>query len=60
MKTLKRPLKPHDFPVYSEGDQVKKQDGEPIAKAKDEALADDVADRLNEDEAGREQDKWCA
>lgn len=60
MKVPKRPLKPHDFPVHSVGDQIKKQDGERIAKAKDEAVAEDVADRLNEDEAAREQDKWCA
>jgi hypothetical protein len=43
MRTPKRPLKSHDFPVHSDGDQIKKQDGEPIGKAEGEALADDVA-----------------
>jgi hypothetical protein len=60
MRTPKRPLKPHDFPVHSQCDQIKKHDGMPVAKAEDEALAEDVAERLNEDEARREQDKWSA
>ena len=53
-------LKPEDFPVNSEGKKIKKQDGTPIAETTDPAVAADVADRLNEDEARREEDKWSA
>ena len=53
-------LKPEDFPVNVEGKKINKQDGTPIAEAKDPAVAADVADRLNEDEARREEDKWSA
>jgi hypothetical protein len=56
----KTPLKPNDFPVHSEGEAIKKQDGKPVANAEDPAVAADVADRLNEDEAMREEDKWSA
>ena len=52
-------LKPDDFPVHVEGD-AKKQDGKPVAKAKDPAVAAEVTERLNEDEAMREEDKWSA
>jgi hypothetical protein len=37
-----------------------KQDGEPIADAKDPAVATDIANRLNEDEALCEEDNWSA
>jgi hypothetical protein len=60
MSTSKKPLKPDDFPVSSAGTKIKKQDGTTIANTDDPAVADDVADRLNEDEAQREEDKWSA
>jgi hypothetical protein len=60
MSTSKKPLKPDDFPVSAEDKEVKKQDGTTIANTNDSAVADDVAERLNEDEARREQDKWSA
>jgi hypothetical protein len=56
----KKPLRPEDFPVDAEGKKVKKQDGTPIADAESPAVADDVAERLNEEEARREEDKWSA
>ena len=55
-----KPLKPEDFPVNAEGKKIKKQDGTPIAETPDPAVATEVADRLNEDEARREEDKWSA
>jgi hypothetical protein len=58
--TAKKPLKPDDFPVHEDGNKVKKQDGEPIADAKDPAVATDIANRLNDDEARREEDNWSA
>jgi hypothetical protein len=60
MSTSKKPLKPDDFPVTAEGQKIKKQDGKPIANTEDPALAADVAERLNEDEARREEDRWSA
>lgn len=60
MSTSKKPLKPDDFPVYGEGDKVKKQDGSPVAQTDDPAVAADVAERLNDDEARREEDNWSA
>jgi hypothetical protein len=60
MSASKRPLKPTDFPVHEDGNKIKKQDGEPIAQTDDSAIASDIADRLNEDEARREEDNWSA
>lgn len=56
----KTPLKPDDFPLHVEGDAVKNQDGKPVAKTENPAVAADVAERLNEDEDRREEDKWSA
>jgi len=44
----------------ADGKNIKKHDGTPIAEAFDPAVALDVADRLNEDEARREENKWSA
>jgi hypothetical protein len=60
MSIAKKPLQPNDFPVNAEGKKIKKQDGTPIANTDDPAVAADVAERLNEDEARREEDKWSA
>jgi hypothetical protein len=60
MSIAKKPLQPRDFPVNTEGKKIKKQDGAPIANTDDPAIAADVAERLNEDEARREEDKWSA
>jgi hypothetical protein len=60
MSASKKPLKPDDFPVNAEGRKIKKQDGKPIANGEDPSVAEDVAERLNEDEAQREEDKWSA
>ena len=55
-----RLLKPEEFPVNAEDNEIKKQDGTPIAETKDPAVAADVAERLNEDEGRREEDKRSA
>ena len=60
MSKAQKPLKPDDFPVNAEGKKIKKQDGTPIANTDDSTVAADVAERLNEDEARREEDKWSA
>jgi len=54
------PLKPDDFPIEVEGEELVTADGKPIAKAKTPAIADDIADRLNEDDCRKEQDRWSA
>lgn len=54
----KNPLKPEDFPVDVDGQE--KQDGTPIAEAECPAVASEIAKRLNEEEAIREEDKWSA
>jgi hypothetical protein len=55
-----RPLKPDDFLVEVEGEKLVSADGKPIAKAKTPVVAEDIADRLNEDDYRKEQDKWSA
>lgn len=60
MSVPKKPLKPGDFPVNADGKKIKKQDGVPIADTDDPAVAGDIAERLNDDEARCEEDKWSA
>jgi hypothetical protein len=60
MSIVKKPLESNDFPVNADGKKIKKQDGTPIASTDDPGVAEDVADRLNDDEARREEDKWSA
>ena len=60
MSAPKKPLKPDDFPVNADGTKIKKQDGTTIASTDEPAIAEDVVDRLNADEAQREEDKWSA
>jgi hypothetical protein len=55
-----KPLKPDDFPVEVEGQELVTADGKPIAKGKTPAIAEDIADRLNEDDYRKEQDRWSA
>jgi hypothetical protein len=56
----KPPLKPEDFPLELEGEKINKQGGTPIADAECPAVAAEIADRLNGDEARREEDRWSA
>jgi hypothetical protein len=55
-----KPLKPDDFPVEVEGDELMTAAGKPIARAKTPDIAEDIADRLNEDDYRKEQDRWSA
>jgi hypothetical protein len=52
-------LKPNDFPVHTEKKKIVKSDGKDIAEAKTTELAEDVAGRLNSEEAQREEDRWA-
>jgi hypothetical protein len=60
MSTSKKPLEPDDFTVTAEGQKIKKQDGEPIATTEDHETAADLAQRITDDEARRDEDKWSA
>ena len=40
--------------------KIVKNDGEPIAEARNEKIADEVAERLNTEESIREEDRWSA
>ena len=52
-------LKPNDFPVHADKKKIVKTDGKDIAEAKTTEIAEDVADRLNSEEAQREEDRWA-
>ena len=52
-------LKPNDFPVHTEKKKIVKTDGNEIAEAKTTEIAEDIAGRLNSDEAQREEDRWA-
>lgn len=53
-------LKPDDFPMKADGTDIKASDGSPIASTEDPVVAKDIVDRLNADDAQREEDKWSA
>ena len=55
----KQPLQPSDFPVQAEGKKITNSDGEPIADAKDDQVAQDISDRLNADHDREEEDRWA-
>jgi hypothetical protein len=54
------PLKPGDFPVHSDKNKILTTTGQPVAVAKDEKTAEEVAKRLNADENREEEDRWSA
>ncbi|MCG6205362.1 hypothetical protein LPW26_11985 [Rhodopseudomonas sp. HC1] len=53
-------LEPDDFPVHAERTELKTQDGEKIAEAKSKKIAEDIAQRLNEQAHREEEDRWSA
>ena len=55
-----KPLNPDDFPVDAQGKKIVAKDGRPIANATSDAVAEDVADRLNDDEVRRKEDEGSA
>ncbi|MGF6426526.1 hypothetical protein [Bradyrhizobium elkanii] len=58
---MKKPkIKPEDFPVEADKKQIKTDKGKPVATAEDEPLAEEIADRLNEQANREEQDRWSA
>jgi hypothetical protein len=55
----KEQLKPDDFPVHAEQNKIVKPDGKEIAEASTPKIAEEVAERLNAEEARREEDRWA-
>ena len=55
-----KPLEPQDFPIHTKDKKILKHDGETIAEARNEQIADEVAERLNAEEQLREEDRWSA
>jgi hypothetical protein len=54
-----KPLRPEDFPVHANKDEIVTDTGKPVAGARDEETAEEVADRLNSDQAREEEDRWA-
>ncbi len=52
-------LKPDDFPVHTEQKKIVKSDGNVVVQAETPQIAEDIANRLNTDEAQREEDRWA-
>ena len=59
-KSENDPLKSEDFPVHAEQKKIVRNDGKTIAEARNEKIAEDVAERLNSEEDRREEDRWSA
>ncbi|MCW5702996.1 MAG: hypothetical protein KIT82_10465 [Bradyrhizobium sp.] len=54
-----KPLNPNDFPITTDEKRLIRQDGKKIADAITEAMADDIAERLNENAARKREDRWA-
>jgi hypothetical protein len=55
-----QPLKPEDFPLETDDEKLKTHEGRDIAKAKSEKVAENLAERANEQAHREEQDRWSA
>jgi transposase len=54
-----KPLKPDDFPIEADGKKLKTSKGRPIASTESDAIADDLAERVNEQADREEHDRWA-
>jgi hypothetical protein len=52
-------LKPNDFPIETDEKKLKTQTGETVGSAASKELAENVADRLNEQAHREEEDRWA-
>jgi len=55
----KKPLEPEDFPVQAEDTKITNSDGEVIADAKNDKMAEEICDRLNTNNEREEEDRWA-
>jgi hypothetical protein len=53
-----KPLKPQDFPIVTDKNKLTTIDGKEVAEATTPPVAEDLADRLNEDAARKEEERW--
>lgn len=51
-------IQPDDFPVEADETAVKTNKGKPLANAENESVAEDIADRLNEQAYREEHERW--
>lgn len=51
-------LKPQDFPIETDQDELKTHNGQTVGAVANERLARNVAQRLNEHADIEEQDRW--
>ena len=58
MRKDNRPLKSDDFPVEAENEKLKTHKGRKIADARSEELAENIAERLNDQAHQEDQDRW--
>ena len=56
----KSPIEPNDFPLKVEGKKIKGKRGNTVAVTESDAAAEDIAERLSEDEDRKEEDRWSA
>jgi hypothetical protein len=56
--TNPKTLEPNDFPVETDNETLKTQNGKKIASAVSEPLAEHIAERLNEQAHREEEDRW--
>jgi hypothetical protein len=59
MEPEKKRLDPNEFPVAAKDKRLVTRDGKLLAEAASEPIAEDVADRLNENAARKEEDRWA-
>ena len=51
-------IHPNDFPVEADRTTLKTNKGKPIAEAESDPVAEEIADRLNDQAYREEQDRW--
>ena len=54
----KKPLSPEDFPIGTRDRKLITDTGKDIADATSPPIAEELAERLNEDAARKEEDRW--
>jgi hypothetical protein len=56
----KKRLDDDDFPVSADDKKVVTTGKKPVAKAENEEMAEEIAERLNDDALRRHEDNWSA
>jgi hypothetical protein len=51
-------IRPDDFPVEADKTTVRTNEGKRLAEAESEPVAEEIADRLNEQAYREEHEKW--